>query len=102
MNRKFNILSKKDPEFAEVQKIKRIRLSKDVDVIVNLHDGSGFYKKKYINRMHNPNRWGQSIIIDQENLDVERFGSLSKIAKAITGTPWSGPRFFGLKDTSNG
>lgn len=27
----------------------------------------------------------------------ERFGSLSAIAEAITGTRWSGPRFFGLK-----
>ncbi len=83
MNRKFNILSKKDPEFAEVQKIKKIILSKDVDVVVNLHDGSGFYKKKYINRMHNPSRWGQSIIIDQENIDIARFGELSKIATNV-------------------
>ena len=51
MNRKFNVLSKKDPEFAEVQKIKKIILSDDVDIVVNLHDGSGFYKKKYINSM---------------------------------------------------
>lgn len=27
----------------------------------------------------------------------ERYASLSKIAKRITGTHWSGPRFFGLK-----
>lgn len=80
MNRKFNTLSKKDPEFVEVQKIKKIILSDDVDVVVNLHDGSGFYKKKYINRMHNPNRWGQSIIIDQEDLNGQKFGGLSKIA----------------------
>ena len=80
MNRKFSILSKKDPEFDEVQKIKKIILSDDVDVVVNLHDGSGFYKKRYINKMHNPGRWGQSIIIDQEILMSERFGDLSKIA----------------------
>lgn len=80
MNRKFSILSKKDPEFDEVQKIKKIILSDDVDVVVNLHDGSGFYKKRYINKMHNPSRWGQSIIIDQGILMSERFGDLSKIA----------------------
>jgi hypothetical protein len=28
--------------------------------------------------------------------DGERYGSLSVIAKRITGAPWSGPRFFGL------
>ena len=26
------------------------------------------------------------------------YGSLSEIAKAITGTKWNGPRFFGLRD----
>ena len=29
----------------------------------------------------------------------ERFGSLSPIARAITGARWSGPRFFGLRRT---
>lgn len=80
MNRKFNVLSNKDPEFEEVQKIKKIILSDNVDIVLNLHDGSGFYKKEYINRMHNPNRWGQSIIIDQKKLDVEKYGELSDIA----------------------
>jgi len=27
----------------------------------------------------------------------ERFGSLSEVARRITGTRWSGPLFFGLK-----
>lgn len=27
----------------------------------------------------------------------KRYGSLSKVARAITGTQWSGPRFFGLE-----
>ena len=83
MNRKFNVLSEKDPEFAEVQKIKKIILNKNVDVVLNLHDGSGFYKKKYINKMHNPGRWGQSIIIDQDNLNAEKFGELATIAKGV-------------------
>lgn len=32
----------------------------------------------------------------------KRYRSLSRIAKEITGSRWSGPRFFGLKDASNG
>ena len=32
----------------------------------------------------------------------EQYRSLSRIAKEITGTQWSGPRFFGLTGTSNG
>jgi len=83
MNRKFNALSKNDPEFDEVQKIKKIILNKNVDIIVNLHDGSGFYKKEYINRMHNPNRWGQSIIIDQENIESESYGGLLNVAESV-------------------
>jgi hypothetical protein len=80
MNRKFNVLAENDPEFDEVQKIKKIILSQDVDVVLNLHDGSGFYKEKYINETHNPSRWGQSIIIDQMELGEHKFGALSKIA----------------------
>ena len=83
MNRKFKTLSKKDPEFDEVQKIKKIILDDEVDVVLNLHDGSGFYKKKYINRMHNPNRWGQSIIIDQETLGAPKFGNLLNLANNV-------------------
>src|SRR5574341_1007539 len=30
----------------------------------------------------------------------KRYGSLSEIARAITGTRWSGPAFFGLKSAS--
>jgi hypothetical protein len=30
----------------------------------------------------------------------DHYRSLSRIAKEITGTRWSGPRFFGLKETS--
>ena len=103
MNRKFNALSEKDPEFDEVQKIKKIILSEDVDVVLNLHDGSGFYKKEYINKMHNPNRWGQSIIIDQENLGSEKFGGLAEIAgnvqKYINARLHNKNKFFYVKNT---
>ena len=30
------------------------------------------------------------------------FASLSEIARAITGTRWNGPRFFGLRETAKG
>ena len=46
--------------------------------------------------------WGGSthhvLVMDDGFLFEDRkFGSLTQIAKAITGTSWSGPRFFGLK-----
>lgn len=83
MNRKFKFLSNNDPEFDEVQKIKQIILNKEVDVVVNLHDGSGFYTKKYISKLRNPNRWGQSIIIDQNKISDAKFGDLIGIAKKV-------------------
>ena len=83
MNRKFHALASTDPEYHQVQKIKQIILDEQVDVILNLHDGSGFYKKEYINKLHNPSRWGQSIIIDQENLDADEYGALKDIALKV-------------------
>jgi hypothetical protein len=39
------------------------------------------------------------IILDQGYLwQGERYRSLSQIAQAITGTRWSGPRFFGIRN----
>lgn len=34
--------------------------------------------------------------------DGKTYGSLSMVAREITGTPWSGPVFFGLKKTASG
>ena len=31
----------------------------------------------------------------------KRYGSLSEVARAISGTRWSGPRFFGLEDNAS-
>ncbi|MBW0145768.1 DUF2924 domain-containing protein [Sphingomicrobium clamense] len=47
-------------------------------------------------------RWrGVNYVVDVTErglvYDGERFGSLSEIATHITGTRWSGPRFFGLR-----
>ncbi len=78
MNRKFSKLKQTDPEFETVQKIKQIITSPDVDIILNLHDGSGFYNEQYIDALHNPQRWGQSLIIDQAKIeiaDIETSGS---------------------------
>lgn len=81
MNRKFLSLAKADPEYAAVEKIKAIILDKQVDLILNLHDGSGFYNPEYIDKNHNPDRWGQSIIIDQHTIDAPRYGDLASLAE---------------------
>ena len=83
LNRKFATIQPNDPEFDTIEKIKAIILDHQVDMILNLHDGSGFYRPTYLDRAHNPNRWGQSIIIDQERIESEPYGRLSKIAAQV-------------------
>ncbi len=39
-------------------------LVKNSDALIHLHEGSGFYCPRYVNRLQNPNRYGQSVIID--------------------------------------
>ncbi len=68
MNRKFADLDSKDPQYAIVSRIKELIRDPKVCMVLNLHDGSGFYRKKYQDRWHGPKRWGQSVVIDQEKM----------------------------------
>jgi len=86
MNRKFSHLDRNDPEYELVQKIKAIIQDEQIDIVLNLHDGSGFYREKYIDRLHGPQRWGQSIIIDQEKIETHRYGELMALAKQVRET----------------
>jgi len=83
LNRKFATLRRSDPEFQTISKIKALILDDRVDLILNLHDGSGFYRPVYLDRKRNPHRWGQSIIIDQEKIESRRFGNLDEVAGKI-------------------
>jgi hypothetical protein len=83
LNRKFASLKKTDPEYNVINKIKSLIQSKDVDIILNLHDGSGFYNPKYIDKQNNPRRWGHCLIVDQDQIKSKRFGDLTKIANSI-------------------
>lgn len=83
LNRKFATLSPQDPESSLVSRVKSIITDPEVDVVMNLHDGSGFYDPVYIDKMRNPNRWGQSIIIDQAKIESPAFGDLATIAEEV-------------------
>lgn len=83
MNRKFKNLSERDPEFEIVEKVKKVILDEDVDLIVNLHDGSGFYREKWESRHKNPHRWGQCSIIDQERIEGVKYGNLQEISEFV-------------------
>lgn len=83
MNRKFAYLSKKDPDYNSIQRIKGYIKDEKVKLIVNLHDGSGFYRPKYVDRLHSPNRWGQCAIIDQIKIDLPMYGNLKEISDEV-------------------
>lgn len=83
MNRKFSSIDGNDPDYTAVSSIKSLITDEAVALIVNLHDGSGFYRKKYINKQLNPKRWGNSSIIDQKNLQGVKYGNLEEIANSV-------------------
>jgi len=69
MNRKF---SHEDASASMEDKIVNIlkKLISESDYLLNLHDGSGFFYPKYINKWRNPQCFGQSIIADAEAFQV--------------------------------
>jgi hypothetical protein len=84
MNRKFAALDARDPEFSTVRRIQDIIRHPEVGLVLNLHDGSGFYRKERVNLLCNPSRWGQSVIIDQEQLAPGIFmGNLEREAQQV-------------------
>jgi hypothetical protein len=83
MNRKFSNLSKNDPEYNIVERIKKYIKDDSVKLVVNLHDGSGFYRPKYMDNLHSPHRWGQCSIIDQSNVDIKNYGNLEEISSKV-------------------
>ena len=58
MNRKFDYISKKDPDYYYIQMLKDTILSYEPDVVISMHDGYGFANK-------NKKAWGQSVVIDE-------------------------------------
>ncbi len=83
MNRKFADLSASDPDYETIQRIKKYIKAPEVNLILNLHDGSGYYRKNYINNLYSPKRWGQSSIIDQAKLDIPKYGNLEEISTKV-------------------
>ena len=84
MNRKFPTVAISDPDYARVERIKAIITDPKVDYVLNLHDGSGFYRPNHIDSKHNPKRWGQSIIIDQESISHSPYSDLEALARRVT------------------
>ncbi len=70
MNRKFSANSSitydNDLDIVDILK----SLIQKSDVLLNLHDGSGFYYPEHISEIRNPMRYGQSIIADASRYSV--------------------------------
>ena len=105
MNRKFSVIDKNDPDYNVVMKAKEIILDNKVNLVLNLHDGYGFYRNKYENAIFNPNAWGQATIIDQDRINgLDKFGNLDEIANKVNSALNNDALFkdyhsFGLKNT---
>ncbi len=103
MNRKFAYISKSDPDYNIIHDIKKLILSKNVDLVLNLHDGHGFYRKKWKNIIFNPKAWGQALIIDQTHIKTPKYYNLGEICKKVTtkinNSIFSKKHIFGIKNT---
>ena len=85
MNRKFSVIAPSDQDISAVNSIKKIIADEQVSLILNLHDGHGFYRQNYTSTIFNPNAWGQTCVIDQCDLDKNQpFGNLEDIAQKVS------------------
>lgn len=85
MNRKF---SHEDASASMEDKIVNIlkKLISESDYLLNLHDGSGFFYPKFINKWRNPLCYGQTIIADAEVFPVpgaDRVIQLGDVARKV-------------------
>lgn len=83
MNRKFAYVAKDDKDYNSVMRIKSIILEPQVDLVINQHDGHGFYRERWQNQIFNPRAWGQSYVIDQKTLEDVKFGNMDEIAQQV-------------------
>lgn len=84
MNRKFAKIDVRDPDYAIVSDIKKIITDPKVNLVLNLHDGHGFYRPVHKNGLLNPSAWGQACIIDQSSLSNVKYGDLAGIAQKVS------------------
>jgi hypothetical protein len=85
MNLKFASIDKHDRYFSEVRRIQAIISRPKVDLVLNLHDGSGFYHPTRVDAQRNPDRWGQCFVIDQRHIDASPFGALAQLIAVTRG-----------------
>jgi hypothetical protein len=77
MNRKFAHTTRDNYETKIVSILKQ--LISESDCLLNLHDGSGFYRPRWESPMKNPMRYGQSIIADCASYTVPETGKVLEL-----------------------
>ncbi|TQR33848.1 deacylase [Campylobacter sp. MIT 99-7217] len=82
LNRKFAAIDRNDPDYETVQRIKNLILLPEVGMVINLHDGWGFYRPTFINAEQNPKRWGNSSVIDTSEINASKYNDLENIAQS--------------------
>lgn len=71
MNRKFGAQDKTPKNNMEEEVVAILKhLIAESDVLINLHEGTGFYAPAWISEEENPKRFGQSIIYDAEQFQI--------------------------------
>lgn len=84
MNRKFAYIEPNDKDKPIVDELKEIMLQDRVSLILNLHDGHGFYRLVDNGSTFNSKAWGQTCVIDQCKLNENLpFMHLDEIARSI-------------------
>ena len=77
------IFQKKTLSTPQSKELKSYIKDEKVKLIVNLHDGSGYYRPIYEDNLHSPRRWGQCSIIDQTKINVPLYGDLKVISDEV-------------------
>lgn len=109
MNRKFGEIAPDDPEGKVVAVLKS--LMAESDLLLTLHDGSGFYRPEWISPQANPHRYGQCVIADAahythprtgKSFDLERM-ALAAIARvnSTIAVPLYNFHFFNMETANN-
>jgi len=73
MNRKFETVDAHDRDAMIIQKLKE--LIAESDLLLNLHEGSGFYSDRWESAQRNPLRYGQSVIADCDRLASQKYNT---------------------------
>lgn len=78
MNRMFDLSSAPDGPNGDVVQVVKSYM-READLLLNLHDGWGYYDPVYRDEARNPMRYGQSVIADCREFYSAKYGSIVNV-----------------------